>query len=280
MTIREALRAATARLTQASVPDADVDASYLLASVLKEDTLAMRINGHRELTEEQRAAFGQLCDRRAAREPLQYILGETEFMGLTFHVEPGVLIPRADTEILVEKALELMRPGARVLDIGTGSGAIAISLAKLGKSARVTAVDVSDKALEIARKNAESNGANVEFIKSDCFSALNGRKYDMIVSNPPYISDEEMRGLMPEVKLEPELALFGGADGLDFYRRISREAPGYLNEGGWLLFEIGWLQKDAVSALVQTEIGEPFALRDYGQNWRVVGAQLKPVRNR
>ena len=280
MTIREALRAATARLTQASVPDADVDASYLLASVLKEDTLAMRINGHRELTEEQRAAFGQLCDRRVAREPLQYILGETEFMGLTFHVEPGVLIPRADTEILVEKALELMRPGARVLDIGTGSGAIAISLAKLGKSARVTAVDVSDKALEIARKNAESNGANVEFIKSDCFSALNGRKYDMIVSNPPYISDDEMRGLMPEVKLEPELALFGGADGLDFYRRISREAPGYLNEGGWLLFEIGWLQKDAVSALVQTEIGEPFALRDYGQNWRVVGAQLKPARNR
>ena len=280
MTIREALRAATARLTQASVPDADVDASYLLASVLKEDTLAMRINGHRELTEEQRAAFGQLCDRRAAREPLQYILGETEFMGLTFHVESGVLIPRADTEILVEKALELMRPGARVLDIGTGSGAIAISLAKLGKSARVTAVDVSDKALEIARKNAESNGANVEFIKSDCFSALKGRKYDMIVSNPPYISDDEMRGLMPEVKLEPELALFGGADGLDFYRRISREAPGYLNEGGWLLFEIGWLQKDAVSALVQTEIGEPFALRDYGQNWRVVGAQLKPARNR
>ena len=280
MTIREALRAATARLTQASVPDADVDASYLLASVLKEDTLAMRINGHRELTEEQRAAFGQLCDRRAAREPLQYILGETEFMGLTFHVEPGVLIPRADTEILVEKALELMRPGARVLDIGTGSGAIAISLAKLGKSARVTAVDVSDKALEIARKNAKSNGVNVEFIKSDCFSALNGRKYDMIVSNPPYISDDEMRGLMPEVKLEPELALFGGADGLDFYRRISREAPGYLNEGGWLLFEIGWLQKDAVSALVQTEIGEPFALRDYGQNWRVVGAQLKPARNR
>ena len=275
MTIREALRAATARLTQASVPDADVDASYLLASVLKEDTLAMRINGHRELAAPQRAAFDALCDRRAAREPLQYILGETEFMGLTFHVEPGVLIPRADTEILVEKALKVMPPNARVLDIGTGSGAIAVSLAKLGKNARVTAVDVSDKALEIARKNAESSGADVEFVKSDCFSALQGRKYDMIVSNPPYISDEEMRGLMPEVKREPELALFGGEDGLDFYRRISREAPEYLNEGGFLLFEIGWLQKDAVSALMRTFIGEPFALRDYGRNWRVVGAQLK-----
>ena len=273
MTIREALRAATARLEQADVPDADVDASYLLASVLKEDTLAMRINGHRALTEEQEKAFDALCDRRAVREPLQYILGETEFMGLTFHVEPGVLIPRADTEILVEKALKVMPPNARVLDIGTGSGAIAVSLAKLGRQAQVTAVDVSDRALEIARRNAERNGAVVEFVKSDCFSALKGRKYDMIVSNPPYISEDEMRGLMPEVTREPELALFGGADGLDFYRRISREAPEYLNEGGCLLFEIGWLQKAAVSALVKAHIGEPFALRDYGQNWRVVGAK-------
>lgn len=275
MTIREALRAATARLEQADVPDADVDASYLLASVLKEDTLAMRINGHRALTEEQEKAFDAFCDRRAAREPLQYILGETEFMGLTFHVEPGVLIPRADTEILVEKALKVMPPNARVLDIGTGSGAIAVSLARLGQAARVTAVDVSDKALEIARKNAENNGADVEFVKSDCFSALQGRKYDMIVSNPPYISDEEMQTLMPEVRQEPELALFGGGDGLDFYRRISRETLEHLNEGGFLLFEIGWLQKDAVSALMRTFIGEPFALRDYGRNWRVVGAQLK-----
>lgn len=273
MTIREALRLAAARLEQAGVPDADVDAAYLLASVLKEDTLAMRINGHRELAAPQQAAFDALCDRRAAREPLQYILGETEFMGLTFHVEPGVLIPRADTEILVEKALAWMKPGARVLDIGTGSGAIAVSLAKLGRQAQVTAVDVSDRALEIARRNAERNGAAVEFVKSDCFSALKGRKYDMIVSNPPYISEDEMRGLMPEVTREPELALFGGADGLDFYRRISREAPEYLNEGGCLLFEIGWLQKDAVSALVKAHIGEPFALRDYGQNWRVVGAK-------
>ena len=273
MTIREALRLAAARLEQAGVPDADVDAAYLLASVLKEDTLAMRITGHRELAAPQRAAIDALCDRRAAREPLQYILGETEFMGLTFHVEPGVLIPRADTEILVEKALAWMKPGARVLDIGTGSGAIAVSLAKLGRPAQVTAVDVSDRALEIARQNAERNGAAVEFVKSDCFSALKGRKYDMIVSNPPYISEDEMRGLMPEVTREPELALFGGADGLDFYRRISREAPEYLNEGGCLLFEIGWLQKDAVSALVKAHIGEPFALRDYGQNWRVVGAK-------
>ena len=218
---------------------------------------------------------GLLCDRVLGGEPLAYILGEWDFYGLTFRVDKSVLIPRADTEILVEKALKVMPPNARVLDIGTGSGAIAVSLARLGQAARVTAVDVSDKALEIARKNAENNGADVEFVKSDCFSALQGRKYDMIVSNPPYISDEEMQTLMPEVRQEPELALFGGGDGLDFYRRISREAPEHLNEGGFLLFEIGWLQKDAVSALMRTFIGEPFALRDYGRNWRVVGAQLK-----
>ena len=272
MTIREALRLAAARLEQAGVPDADVDAAYLLAR-LKEDTLAMRINGHRELARAAAwAAFDALCDRRAAREPRNHPRRNVT-PGLTFHVEPGVLIPRADTEILVEKALAWMKPGARVLDIGTGSGAIAVSLAKLGRQAQVTAVDVSDRALEIARRNAKRNGAAVEFVKSDCFSALKGRKYDMIVSNPPYISEDEMRGLMPEVTREPELALFGGADGLDFYRRISREAPEYLNEGGCLLFEIGWLQKDAVSALVKAHIGEPFALRDYGQNWRVVGAR-------
>ena len=272
-TCRDALRAASGMLAQAGVPDPAVDAAFLLSHVTGTPHLLLRAEGWRELTQSQLTDYQALIDRRCQREPLQYILGETEFMGLTFHVEPGVLIPRADTEILVEKALAWMKPGARVLDIGTGSGAIAVSLAKLGRPAQVTAVDVSDRALEIARRNAERNGATVEFVKSDCFSALKGRKYDMIVSNPPYISEDEMRGLMPEVTREPELALFGGADGLDFYRRISREAPEYLNEGGCLLFEIGWLQKDAVSALVKAHIGEPFALRDYGQNWRVVGAK-------
>mgnify|MGYP004632673525 CR=1 FL=1 len=275
MTIREALRAATARLEQADVPDADVDASYLLASVLKEDTLAMRINGHRALTEEQEKAFDALCDRRAAREPLQYILGETEFMGLTFHVEPGVLIPRADTEILVEKALKVMPPNARVLDIGTGSGAIAVSLARLGQAARVTAVDVSDKALEIARKNAENNGADVEFVKSDCFSALQGRKYDMIVSNPPYISDEEMQTLMPEVRQEPELALFGGGDGLDFYRKIIQGAKEHLCGGGQLFFEIGYDQGEAVQRLMeQAGYREVECVQDFAGLDRVVFGTL------
>ena len=194
------------------------------------------------------------------------------FMGLSFRVAPGVLIPRQDTEILCEEALSRMKPGARVLDIGTGSGALAVSLAKLGDNAQVTAVDVSDIALSIARDNARRLGAQVRFLHSDCFAAVAGETFDLIVSNPPYISRGEMETLMPEVRREPELALAGGEDGLDYYRRIAREAPAHLNKGGCLLFEIGWQQRDAVSALVRESVGEPFSLKDYGGNWRVVGA--------
>ena len=270
MTIREVLRQATERLNVAGVPD--YDAAQMLANVLGEDALMLRMNSWKAMPEEKLAAYEEMIARRAKREPMQYILGETGFMGLTFHVEPGVLCPRPDTEILCEEALRRLDPGARVLDIGTGSGALAVSIAKLGRECSVTAVDVSDTALEIAEGNAERNNAQVRFVRSDCFAALEGETFDMIVSNPPYISSEEMAQLMPEVRREPELALFGGEDGLDFYRRISREAGAHLEKGGCLLFEIGWQQKDAVSELLRAHIGEPFALKDYGDNWRVVGA--------
>jgi len=272
VTIREALRNASQRLESAGVPNASYDAMQMLAHVLGEDALMMRLNGHRELAQDKQEAYEAILVRREMREPMQYILGSTGFMGLEFHVEPGVLIPRPDTEILCEEALRRLKPGARVLDIGTGSGALAISIAKLGRDVHVTAVDISDTALAIAKGNAERNGAEVRFVKSDCFSALAGETFDLIVSNPPYIDRFDMTGLMPEVLQEPELALFGGEDGLDFYRRISREAGVYLKEGGALLFEIGYKQKDDVSALLAQHIGEPFALKDYGDNWRVVGA--------
>lgn len=272
MTIREAIRAATARLERAGVPNADYDAAVMLAHVLGEDALMMRLNNHRTLDAEKLAAYEAMIARRETREPMQYILGETGFMGLVFHVAPVVLCPRPDTEILCEEALRRIGPGMRVLDIGTGSGALAVSIARHVPHAQVTAVDVSDAALAIAKDNARRNGANVRFVKSDCFAALEGEMFDMIVSNPPYISSEEMVQLMPEVRMEPELALFGGEDGLDFYRRISREAGEYLNEGGVLIFEIGWKQKDDVVQLLRESIGEPFALKDYGDNWRVVGA--------
>ncbi|MBP3523388.1 MAG: peptide chain release factor N(5)-glutamine methyltransferase [Clostridia bacterium] len=272
MTIREILKEATARLERAGVPNADYDAAQMLAHVLGEDTLMMRLNNHRAVEETKRAAYEAMLARREAREPMQYILGETGFMGLTFHVGPGVLCPRPDTEILCEEALLRLPEGGRVLDIGTGSGALAVSIARLAPGSRVTAVDVSETALAIAGENARLNGADVRFVRSDCFGALAGETFDMIVSNPPYIDRQEMETLMPEVQHEPALALCGGEDGLDFYRRISREAGAHLSDGGVLLFEIGWKQKDAVAALLARHIGEPFALRDYGGNWRVVGA--------
>ena len=272
MTIREVLKAATARLENAGVPNGDYDAAVMLAHVLGEDALMLRMNSWKAMPQEKLEEYEAIIARRESREPMQYILGSTGFMGLEFHVEPGVLIPRPDTEILCKEALRRLAPGARVLDIGTGSGALSVSIAKLGKDVSVTAVDISDTALGIAKGNAERNGANVRFVKSDCFAALEGEMFDMIVSNPPYIDSQEMAELMPEVCQEPELALFGGEDGLDFYRRISREARDHLKEGGALLFEIGWRQKDAVSALLAEHIGEPFALKDYGDNWRVVGA--------
>lgn len=275
-TIHGALRAAQQRLESAGVPIADHDASVLLAHVLGEDRLMMKLNSHRLLSDEDAMAFDALLARREKREPLQYILGETDFMGLTFRVDAHVLIPRPDTEILCEEALRrLGEKGGRVLDIGTGSGALAVSIAKLCPRAEVTAVDISPDALIIAEKNARRHGANVRFLRSNCFGALAGEQFDMIVSNPPYISDAEMETLEPEVLSEPHLALRADHDGLAFYERISREASAYLTPGGTLLFEIGWQQKDAVSALVRETIGEPFALRDYGDNWRVVGAQMR-----
>jgi len=272
VTIREVLKQATARLEKSGVPNGDYDAAVMLAHVLGEDALMLRMNSWKDMPQEKMEEYEAILLRREMREPLQYILGSVGFMGLDFHVEPGVLCPRPDTEILCEEALRRLAPGARVLDIGTGSGALAVSIAKLGKDICVIAVDVSDTALAIAKGNAERNGAAVRFVKSDCFAALDGEAFDMIVSNPPYISRAEMAQLMPEVCQEPELALFGGEDGLEFYRRISREAGAYLKKGGCLLFEIGWQQKDDVSALLAQHIGEPFALKDYGDNWRVVGA--------
>ena len=273
-TIRETLRSAAARLAAAGAPIGDHDAAVLLAHVLHEDMLMMKFNAHRELSPADADAFEALLERREAREPLQYILGETGFMGLTFCVTPSVLIPRPDTEILCEEAIRRIGKRAlRVLDIGTGPGALACSIAYHCKNAQVTAVDISEGALDMAKKNAEKNGASVRFLKSDCFSAVAGETFDVIVSNPPYISDEEMKTLEPEVLAEPHLALRAAHEGLAFYERISREAGEYLAPGGCLLFEIGWKQRDAVCALLRAHIGEPFALKDYGDNWRVVGAQ-------
>ena len=274
MTLRNMLKKMTACLKEAGVDAYDYDARALLSSATGRDRLKMILDSDQELTAEEEERALEFLKRRETREPLQYILGETWFMGLRFLVTPDVLIPRADTEILVEEAQKRLPTGGTCLDIGTGSGAIAISLASLRPDATVAASDISDAALKIAAQNAEALGVRIDFIKGNCLAPVKNMRYDMIVSNPPYISEKERPALSPEVLQEPASALFDGGDGLSFYRKIIASAPQHLNRHGTLMFEIGFAQKDAVASMLKP-LGEVFALRDYGQNWRVVGCCLK-----
>lgn len=250
MTCRDALRAASGMLAQAGVPDPAVDAAFLLSHVTGTPHLLLRAEGWRELTQLQLADYRALIDRRCQREPLQYILGTAQFMGVTLRAQPGALIPRNDTETLCEQALARMQGRERVLDLCTGTGALAVAIALRFPGAQVTAADISADALDVARQNIADTGARVTLRQGDLFAAVAGERFDIIVSNPPYITAEEMADLQPEVRREPALALYGGSDGLDFYRRIAREAPDYLSPGGWLLLEIGSAQAEAVSALL------------------------------
>ncbi len=214
--------------------------------------------------------------KRLKHIPLGYIFGKSYFFGREFKVNENVLIPRQDTEILIEKISEDIKKQSRqvsVLDIGTGSGAIAITIQK-ETGALVTAVDVSDDALVVAKENAEKLEAEVEFIQSDLFENVN-RRFDFIVSNPPYIETEVIETLDREVREnEPILALDGGKDGLDFYKKIVKNAPNYLNNGGKLYFEIGYNQADALRSLMKENFTNILVYKDYGNNDRVVVGEL------
>ncbi len=256
MTVREALRTGAAALEASRVPDARLDAEYLLADLLRTDRLRLLADADTPLTAAQAETYRALLARRAAREPLQYILGTQPFMGHLLAVSPAALIPRADTEILCEEALAALRPlcqagpGVRALDLCTGSGALAIALKAACPSAAVTATDLSDDALRLARDNAFQLGVDVSFVQGDLFAPLAGERFALIVSNPPYIPRPELPTLQAEVLFEPRMALDGGEDGLDFYRRIAREAPAHLVRGGQLMLEIGSPQAGDVCALL------------------------------
>ena len=274
-TCRDALRAASGMLAQAGVPDPAVDAAFLLSHVTGAPHLLLRAEGWRELTQSQLADYQALIDRRCQREPLQYILGTAQFMGVTLRAQPGALIPRNDTETLCEQALARMQGRERVLDLCTGTGALAIAIALRFPGAQVTAADISADALDVARQNIADTGARVTLRQGDLFAAAAGERFDIIVSNPPYITAEEMADLQPEVCREPALALYVGLDGLDFYRRIAREAPDYLSPGGWLLLEIGSAQAEAVSALLAERFEALAAYPDMQGLPRAVAARLR-----
>jgi release factor glutamine methyltransferase len=229
-----------------------LDAEVLLSHILKCDRIHLYVNFDRPLVGEELSSFRQMVKARAQRMPVAYILGEKEFMGHSFRVTPDVLIPRPDTEILVEEAIRLLaeKEAPRIVDIGTGSGAILLSVLKGTEGSTGVAVDLSPAALAVAKSNGERLGLadRAEFRLGDLYAPVDGL-FDAILSNPPYIPVRDMEGLSPEVKQEPEMALVGGADGLDFYRRLIDDAPRYLKEGGIVLFEVGIHQAQDVAEL-------------------------------
>ena len=252
LTLKEALAKAVDKLQQMEVLDADIDAWYLLSYVTGLDRAAFFLHGEEPMAEPDMIRYRDLVTKRGERIPLQHLTGEQEFMGLDFHVNEHVLIPRQDTECLVERVLPYV-DGKRVLDVCTGSGCIAIAIAKLGKPFIVHGVDISEEALAVARQNATELNASVELFAGDLMTKMDGQ-YDVIVSNPPYIPPSVIEGLMPEVRLhEPMLALDGGQDGLEFYRRIAGQAVTRLAPNGRLFLEIGCEQAAAVAEILQKQ---------------------------
>ncbi|MCR5421325.1 MAG: peptide chain release factor N(5)-glutamine methyltransferase [Lachnospiraceae bacterium] len=241
-------------LEQAAVVNAAYDARILLEYTLRENIDYLLLHGDDGIGKEDEDRYLKYINRRALHEPLQYITGYQEFMGLKFCVDKEVLIPRQDTECLVEEAMIEIQDNMRVLDVCTGSGCIIISLAKYKNGLYAVGSDISDGALETARSNALLNEADVKFVKGDIFSGLHNLEspFDVIISNPPYIRSKEISTLMEEVRdHEPVLALDGGEDGLDFYRRILEETDKYLLPGGIILFETGFDQGIEVASLLK-----------------------------
>ena len=233
-----------------------LDAEVLLAHVLEKPRIYLYVHYDQPLDPEELAAYRGFVRRRAAREPVAYLVGEREFMGLTFAVSPAVLVPQPDTEALVSEARKRLqgKSGVRIADVGTGSGAIALSLLHALPDLTAAAVDVSAAALKVARENADRFGLTdrVMFYEGDLLAPLLGQTFDAVLSNPPYIPRGDIAALPPEVQAEPRLALDGGADGLDFYRRLVREAAAFLRPDGFLAVEAGRGEAAVISELART----------------------------
>ncbi len=277
MTYRQLLLQGRDMLSEAGIAEAEADSRALLLFASSLDTHKLLLQLDQPASADCRSVFNEAVARRAKREPLQYIVGYTEFMSLRFNVSPPVLIPRQDTELLAETAIEFAnRIGkCHVLEIGAGSGAVALSVAYYASSAIVDAIDISAEAITVAEQNRKLIGGTtaerVSFIHADIFTYTPPHKYTLVISNPPYIPTKDIATLQPEVSLyEPKLALEGGADGLDFYRRIIAVAPNMLLPNGCVMLEIGYTQAEQVCD-IGAEVGfNTRVLRDLVGNERVV----------
>ncbi|MCR5107488.1 MAG: peptide chain release factor N(5)-glutamine methyltransferase [Lachnospiraceae bacterium] len=261
MKYRELYKNGVERLRAAGIFDADTDARLLFEHVFEKDRNFIYVHGDEEISQlseddkdtERISSYNELIGKRATHIPLQHLTGKADFMGLEFMVNPDVLIPRIDTETVVEEAMICVNDGMKVLDMCTGSGCILISLMKYKNDIEGYACDISEKALDVAYKNAEKNGVDIHLIKSDLFEGFEeDDKYDVIISNPPYIKTSDIPGLMEEVRdHDPYIALDGHEDGLYFYRRISEGARDHLFIGGRLIFETGCDEALEVSAILE-----------------------------
>lgn len=294
--LKELIKIGENQLKEAGIADAARDAKTLYCFMDKLDSVGLMMHWQDVLQDKAGEEYFRLIERRASGEPLQYITGTQDFMGLTFNVNPSVLIPRQDTETMVEDALEILREGTlrgekyygasnarEILDLCCGSGAIGVSVAKLFPKAKVTCSELSGEALKTAEENARVNGCKgIKFVQGDLFSPFCGRlgkkKFDFIISNPPYIESDVIPTLQREVKdHEPVMALDGGKDGLDFYRRIAEEAPEHLHKKGILMMEIGYNQGEAVKALLDEtqKFTDIQVLKDLADKDRIITAVLK-----
>ncbi len=285
--IRDYLDEAVRKLAMSGIVEPVVDASVLLCHILKYNRAYLYAHGGDSLEEAAKSRFEELLKLRCTGMPVQYLTGHQEFMSLDFEVNASVLIPRQDTEVLVEEMIEAGREYCRkrgnpprILDIGTGSGCIAISLAHYLPGCMVTAADISSEALETARANSIRNGVSdrLEFINTDLFEGIKNRKFNIVVSNPPYIEHKDLPGLQREVGgFEPARALDGGVDGLDFYRRIVDGSPEILEPGGILAFEAGAGQAGEIVEMMKVNFTGVIVRKDLSGIDRVVSGTLREM---
>ena len=279
MQIKEVLRKGMIELKTNGIKEPNLKSRLLMQYILNQPREYILVHDDKQLTLRQNVDYFKGIKRLIEGVPIQHITHRQEFMKLNFYVDENVLIPRPDTEILVEEAISICKKNnyTKILDLCTGSGAIAVSLAKYLKNVDITALDISKNALKIAKRNARANKVEekITFIESNLFDNLSNNKYDIIVSNPPYIKKDEIENLDKEVKKEPLLALDGGIDGLDFYRKIVKNAYKYLNNKGILCLEIGFNQKEDVTNLLEKEgkYRNFYCKKDLGQNDRIIIAQ-------